>query len=260
VSAAVSVHHESAGPAGAEVVVLSHSLGAALAMWEPQVHALAQRFRVVRYDLRGHGRSPVPPGPYDIPDLGADLVALLDRLGVERAHLCGLSLGGMVSLWVAAHHPARVDRLAVLCSSALLGPAARWTERADAVLAHGVAAVADTVLERWFTPAFRAAEPARVAAARAMLVATPAAGYAACCGAIARMDLRADLPAIGAPTLALAGADDPATTPEHLARVAAGVRDGRLAVVADASHLANLEQPEAVNRLLVEHLLPQGGT
>jgi 3-oxoadipate enol-lactonase len=260
VSAPVEVHAEIDGPAGAEVVVLSHSLGTALAMWEPQAAALAGRFRVVRYDLRGHGRSPVAPGPYDIADLGGDLVALLDRLDVARAHLCGLSLGGMVSLWVAAHHPERVDRLVVCCTSALLGTPESWQERVSQVLAGGTASIADASAARWFTPAFRARQPARVAEARALLAATPAAGYAGCAGAIGRMDLRGDLGAIRAPTLAIAGADDPSTTPEHLARIVAAVPDGLLEVVAEAAHLANLEQPEAVTRLIAWHLRAQGGT
>ena len=252
-SAPVALHHVVDGPDGAPVPELSGSHGSAHEMWEPQVPALARHFRVVRYDLRGHGRSPVPPGPYDIADLGADLVALLDRLGVARAHLCGLSLGGMLSLWTAAHHPERVERLVVCCTSALLGPAELWVERATIVAARGTAAVADGVLSRWFTPALHARDPALVARMRAMLAATPAAGYAACCGAIQRMDLRADLAAIRAPTLAIAGAEDPSTPPAHLSRIASAIAGCRLAVVDDAAHLANVEQPERV-ALILEHL------
>jgi 3-oxoadipate enol-lactonase/4-carboxymuconolactone decarboxylase len=255
VSAPVALHHVVDGPDGAPVLVLSGSLGSALEMWEPQVPALARHFRVVRYDLRGHGRSPVPPGPYDIADLGADLVALLDRLGVARAHLCGLSLGGMLSMWTAAHHPERVERLVVLCTSALLGPPELWVERATIVAARGTAAVADGVLSRWFTPALHARDPALVARMRAMLVATPAAGYAACCGAIQRMDLRADLAAIRAPALAIAGAEDPSTPPAHLSRIASAIAGCRLAVVDGAAHLSNLEQPEQVTALILEHLM-----
>ncbi len=196
VSAPVAVHHQVDGPPDAPVLVLSGSLGSALEMWDPQMPALIRHFRVVRYDLRGHGRSPVPPGPYEIADLGADLIALLDRLGVARAHLCGLSLGGMLSLWTAAHHPERVDRLVVMCTSALLGPPEMWIERAAVVSERGTSAVADTVVARWFTPALQRRAPELVAQMRAMLVATPAAGYAACCGADpAQRDLRAELAA-----------------------------------------------------------------
>jgi len=251
---AVAVHAVVEGPAGAPLVVMSHSLGMTLDMWQPQAEALARSFRVVRYDLRGHGRSPVPPGPYEIADLGADIVALLDRLDVARAHLCGLSLGGMASLWVAAQHPDRVDRLVVCCTSALLGPPAFWVDRAAAVRAGGTEAVADAVVARWFTAAWRARHPDRAAEMRAMIAATPADGYVACCGAIERMDLRADLPALRAPTLAIAGADDPATPPDHLRRIAEAIPGARLAIVGDAAHIANLEQPGAVTDLIQGHL------
>jgi 3-oxoadipate enol-lactonase len=267
-AAPVAVHHvehhgsdggRARGPGGdadggAPVLVLSSSLGTTLELWQPQIAALARHFRVVRYDLRGHGRSPAPPGPYAIADLGGDLIALLDRLRVARAHLAGLSLGGMASLWAAAHHPERVDRLIVCCASARLGPAEAWVERAATVTAHGMDAVADAVVDRWFTAAFKERQPGRVAAMRAMLAATPAAGYAACCGAIARMDLGPDLGAIRAPTLAIAGADDPATPPEHLLRIAAGVAHGRAVVVPRAAHLANVEQPRMITALMLAHL------
>jgi 3-oxoadipate enol-lactonase len=250
----VDVHTLIEGPPDAPVVVMSHSLGVTLQMWQPQAEVLARRFRVVRYDLRGHGRSPVPPGPYEIADLGADVLRLLDRLGVARAHLCGLSLGGMVSLWVAAHHPRRVARLVVCCTSAVLGPPELWSERMAAVRAGGTVAVADAVLARWFTPGWRARHPARVAELRATMAATPAEGYAACCGAIQRMDLRADLAAIRAPTLAVAATEDPSTPPEYLRRIVERIRGARMALVDSAAHLANLEQPERVSELVLSHL------
>lgn len=252
--AAVDVHLLADGPAGAPVVVLSHPLGASLEMWQPQAAALGGSFRVVRYDLRGHGRSPVPPGLYDIADLGADLIALLDRVGAARAHLCGVSLGGMVSLWVAAHRPDRVDRLVLCCTSALLGPPSSWRQRADLVRASGTGAVADAVLARWFTPAFHARCPGVVAAMRATLASTPAAGYAECCGAIERMDLRAELAAVRAPTLAIAAADDPATPPEHLFRIAQGIAGARVVVVEGAAHLASFEKSDEVTALIADHL------
>ena len=255
---AVEVHAAVDGPAGVPVVLLTGSLGSDLSMWDAQVPALAERFRVVRYDARGHGRSPVPPGPYALDDLVDDAVALLDRLDVERAHVVGLSLGGMTALRLAAREPHRVDRLAVLCTSALLGPASAWAERAELVRAQGTAAVAEAVVDRWFTPALRAADPGLVQRMRRMVADTPAEGYAACCAAIETMDLRADLPRIAAPTLAVAGADDPATPPEHLAAVASGVPGGRLLVLPQAAHLASVEQAAAVNAALLAHLDPAG--
>jgi 3-oxoadipate enol-lactonase len=257
-SAGKSLHYVIDGSAGAPVLVLSHSLGATLSMWDPQVKVLASRFQLVRYDLRGHGRSPVPPGPYDIADLGSDLLALLDHLGIERAHLCGLSLGGMVSLWFASHYPERVDRLVVCCTSALLGPPEAWVDRAELVRARGTVAVADAVVGRWFTPQFRAREPARVAAIRDTIAATPSLGYAECCGVIERMDLRPYLAAIRAPTLAIAGAEDPAIGPEHLFQIATALPFGRAVVVEQAAHLANIEQPDRINQLILDHLLSTG--
>lgn len=251
---AVDVHHVVTGPEDAPVVVLSGSLGSTYEMWDPQVDALAERFRVVRYDTRGHGRSPVPPGPYTIDDLVDDVVALLDRLEVRRAHVVGLSLGGMTGLRLAAREPDRVDRLAVLCTGAMLGPASGWTERAATVRTHGTGAVAEAVVQRWFTPGHLAAHPEVRARHEAMVAATPAEGYAGCCEVIAAMDLRPDLPSIGAPTLAIAGADDPATPPVHLKEIATSVQHGRLLVVPDAAHLANVQQPGTVTPAIIEHL------
>jgi 3-oxoadipate enol-lactonase len=238
----------------APVLVLSHSLGATLETWDPQLARLGREFRVVRYDLRGHGRSPSPPGSYDIADLGADLVGLLDRIGAPRAHLCGLSLGGMVSMWVAAHHPARVDRLVVCCATAHFSSSAPWVERAAAVRAGGTGRIADSVVARWFTPGFGARHPELVAAMRAMIAATPAQGYAACCDAIGRIDLRADLAAIRAPTLVIAAADDTAIPPDNSFELARAIAGSRLEVVAQAAHLANVEQPQKMTDLILSHL------
>lgn len=252
--AAVDVHHLVTGPDDAPVVVLSNSLGSTLEMWDAQAVALAERFRVVRYDTRGHGRSPVPGGPYDIDDLADDVVALLDTLRVDRAHFVGLSLGGMTGMRVAARNPERVDRMVVLCTGAHLGPPSAWTERAATVRARGASAVAETVVQRWFTPAYLEENPDVRKASEQMVADTPAEGYAACCEVIAAMDLRPDLPRITAPTLAIAGADDPATPPTHLATIARSVRDGRLLVVPDSAHLANAQQPATVTPAIIDHL------
>jgi 3-oxoadipate enol-lactonase len=249
-----NVHHVLEGPAAARVVVLSNSLGATLRMWDPQAAALAEGARVLRYDMRGHGRSPVPPPPYTLADLGADLIALLDRRGIERAALVGVSLGGMVSMWVAAHAPERVERLVLCSTSALLGPREAWAARAALVRRSGMEAVADTVVARWFTPAFAAAQPDVVAAVRADLAATPPEGYAACCEVVGAMDLRADLGAIQAETLVIGAEHDPSTPPEHARAIAAGIAGARLVVLPRGAHLVNLETPPAVTALLLEHL------
>jgi 3-oxoadipate enol-lactonase len=251
---AVAVDAVVTGREDGPVVVLSNSLGSTYQMWNAQVAALEERFRVVRYNIRGHGGSPVPDGPYSIDDLADDLVALLDRLGVGRAHLVGLSLGGMTALRVAARDAERVDRLAVLCTGAQLPPASGWTDRATTVRSGGSGAVATAVVERWFTPKYLSAHPEVRQAAEAMVAATSAQGYAGCCEAIAALDLRDDLASITAPTLAIAGADDPATPPPKLEEIATGVKNGKLLVVARAAHLANAEQPGIITPALIEHL------
>ncbi|MFY1576422.1 3-oxoadipate enol-lactonase [Verrucosispora sp. WMMD703] len=253
-----ALHYTVDGPPDAPVLLLGSSLGTTGAMWQPQVAALAERYRVVRYDHLGHGGSATPAGPYTIDLLGRKVLRLLDDLSVTRVHYAGLSLGGMVGMWLAAHAPERIDRLALLCTSALLGPADGWRARAAAVRAGRLDSIADAIVERWFTPAFTATHPDAVAAYRNMLVSTPAAGYAGCCAAIAAMDLRPDLTAIRAPTLVVGAADDPATPPEHAAAIAERIPSARLVVLDGAAHLANVEQPEAVTRLLADHLDPKG--
>jgi 3-oxoadipate enol-lactonase len=248
------LHHTVDGPDGAPLLVLGSSLGTSGAMWQPQLAGLVSRFRVVRYDHRGHGSSPVPPGPYRIEDLGMDLLALLDHLGLDRVHLGGLSLGGMVAMWLAAHAPERVDRLVLLCTSARLGPPETWVRRAASVRAGGMETIAEAVLARWFTPGFVERHPGVVGWARRLLFTTPPEGYAGCCAAIGKMDLIPVLGRITAPTLVIAGAEDPATPPDHGALIAAGIPGARLTVVPGAAHLANVEQPDEIDRLLPEFL------
>lgn len=253
---AVGLHADASGPPGAPSVLLLGSLGSTTAMWDAQLPALTERFRVVRCDTRGHGRSPAPPGPYSLDDLVDDAVAVLRRLSVPRAHVVGLSLGGMVALRLAAREPQLVDRLAVLCSSPRLAPPEAWEQRAVLVRKEGTGAVADAVVGRWFTDRFRADHPAVVSKMRAMVTATPAEGYAGCCEAIAAADLRPDLPRVAAPVLAIAGEDDVATPPEHLTAIATGVRDGRIVRLPQAAHLANVERAAEVDALLLDHLTP----
>lgn len=250
----VRVHHRVDGPPDAPVLVLSGSLGSDLRMWQPQVESLTAAFRVVRYDHRGHGRSPVPAGPYALDDLTDDLLRLLDDLGVEHTDFCGLSLGGMVGMQLAARVPERVRRLVLCCTSAALGPADTWVQRAATVRAHGMSAVADAVWDRWVTPAFAEREPALAHELRAMLLATPAEGYAGCCEAIAHMALQPLLPQVRAPTLVLAGADDQATPPSHGEAIAASIAHASLTVVPGARHLANVEQDTAVTSAILRHL------
>lgn len=256
---APTVAYDEHGDPANPTLVLSSSLGTSRAMWDPQLEALTPHFHVVRYDHRGHGDSPAPPGPYTLADLGEDVVALLDRLGIGRAHVCGLSLGGIVGLWLGAIRPERVDRL-VVCGTAPTFPAESWHERAATVRAHGTEVMADATMERWFTPGFRERHPDVVDRLRTSLLATRTEGYAGCCEALAGADLTDALADITAPTLAIAGADDPATPPEQLERIAGGVADGHLVVVDDAAHLVNLHQPERVGALIRDHLDTGGRT
>jgi 3-oxoadipate enol-lactonase len=252
---AVVLHYEQSGPLDAPVLLLGSSLGTTLEMWTPALASLARRFRVVRFDHRGHGRSPVPEGPYEIADLAGDVLALLDRLGLGRVFYAGVSLAGMVGLWLAAHAPARIERLVCICSSAHLPPAQAWADRAARVRAAGsVGVVADGVLERWFTPAYARSHAEIVEWAGAMLRSSPAEGYAACCGAIERLDLRSDLARITAPTLAVGAAEDHAVPPSHSQAIAAGVPGARLELLAHGAHLAAIERADEVATLIERHL------
>jgi 3-oxoadipate enol-lactonase len=249
------LHYQQSGPLDGPVLLLGSSLGTTLDMWTPALPALERRHRVVRFDHRGHGRSPVPQGPYEIADLGGDVLALLDRLALERVSYAGVSLAGMVGLWLAAHAPERIERLVCICSSAHLPPARAWADRAAAVTAAGsVAVVADAVLERWFTPAYAQSHPEVLGWVGAMLRGTSPQGYAACCGAIERLDLRRDLAAITAPTLAVGAAADPAIPPEHSRAIAAAVRGARLEILPHGAHLAAVECADEVADLIERHL------
>ncbi|GJG88072.1 hypothetical protein tb265_32530 [Gemmatimonadetes bacterium T265] len=242
------------GPAGAPVLLLVNSLGTTLDAWAPQAAAFAGRFRVLRYDARGHGASDVPPGAYSLDRLGRDAVELLDALGIARAHVCGLSLGGMVGQWLGARAPARVGRLVLACTAPYMGPPAGWQERIDAVLREGMGAVVDGVLGRWFTPGFRARSPGAVAPVRAMLLSAAPAGYAGCCAAIRDMDLRPTAPLVTVPVRLVAGVHDPVTPPEQAAAIARALPGGAEVVRLDAAHLANVEQPEAFARAVLDFL------
>jgi 3-oxoadipate enol-lactonase len=241
-------HHETTGDG--PPVLMGSSLGTSLHMWDEQL-PLAERFRLIRYDHRGHGQSAAPPGPYEIADLAGDVL----ELGAGRTHYVGLSIGAMIGMWLAANAPERIDRLVLICTSAQLGPPSMWQDRAAKVLAAGSAEpVADAVVDRWLTPAFAAEHPDARAKLRAMLTAADPAGYAACCGAIERMDLRAELGRITAPTLVISGADDLATPVEHQRLIAEAIPGARHEILSPAAHVAAVEQAGAVNRLIEEHL------
>lgn len=244
------------GPADAPPLVLLNSVGSTTAMWTPCLAPLAERFRVIRIDTRGHGES--PPAPADdactIDDLAGDVLETLDELGLTRVDMAGLSLGGMVAMWIAAHRPERVSRLALLCTSAHLTPSQLWRDRAATVRADGMGAIAEPVAARWITPGLAERDPDLLAALQAVVTSIDAESYAQCADAIAALDLRPDLARIAAPTLVIGGADDPATPQPHQQAIAHGIAGARLEIVDDASHVLTYEQPGHVAALLLEHL------
>jgi 3-oxoadipate enol-lactonase len=250
---AVAVSYRIDGPADAPVVVLSNSLGATRAMWDAQVPALAERYRVIGYDVRGHGESPSPPGPYTLDDLADDVVALLDEVGAERAHLVGVSLGGMTFIRLAARYPERALSLVAMCTSAAVDGTG-YRERAAAVRERGTAALAPAVVARWVTPAFAAAHPDVDARLEAMVSGADDEGYALCCEVLATLDLRADLPRIAVPTLVVSGADDLALPPEHQRVIAEGIPGAELITMSPGAHILTVEQPLQVTGAIFGHL------
>ncbi|MDQ2695917.1 MAG: 3-oxoadipate enol-lactonase [Pseudomonadota bacterium] len=237
------LHYRLDGPEHAPVLVLANSLGTDLGMWEPQLPAFARRFRVLRYDSRGHGASQVTPGPYSIEQLAGDVVGLLDALGIRRAHFCGLSLGGMVGQWLGVNAGERLRRLVLCNTAARIAPPELWNNRIMAVQKGGMAAITPAVLERWFTAAFLKQSPAAIEPVRATLLATPPEGYVACCAAVRDMDQRQAISAIRCPTLVIAGTQDQATPPAD-GRFLAEQIGGAEYVELDAAHLSNIEKAD----------------
>jgi 3-oxoadipate enol-lactonase len=248
----VDLHHVETGQGTS--LLLGASLGATLEMWDPQL-PLAAHHRLIRFDTRGHGGSPVPAGPYTIAELGADVLALMDRLGVERADYAGVSIGGMVGQWLAVNAPDRIARLIVICSAPRTTNSDTFIERAATVRAQrSVEPVAEAVVARWFTERFAAAQPEVIDRHRAMVAATPPDGYASCAEAVAGHDVRAGLPLVTAPTLVIAGAQDNAIGPDNGRAIAEAIPGARFELLDPGAHLATIERADDINRLIEEHL------
>ncbi|MGH8353866.1 MAG: 3-oxoadipate enol-lactonase [Pseudomonas sp.] len=246
------------GPARAPVLLLSNSLGTDLHMWDEQIPAFAEHFRVLRYDSRGHGGSLVSAGPYSIEQHGRDVLALLDALHIERAHYCGLSMGGLIGQWLGINAGSRLHKLVICNTAAKIGTAEIWNTRIDGVLRDGQAAMValrDASSARWFTAAFAAAAPGKVKALTDMLAATSPAGYAACCAAVRDADFREQLGAIAVPTLVVCGTHDPVTTPSDGQFMFERIRAAEFAEFA-AAHLSNVEASAAFSRRVLDFLLP----
>jgi 3-oxoadipate enol-lactonase len=242
----MTLHHEVEGDG--PVVVLSGSLGSTLAMWDAQVAGLRGELRLVRYDHPGHGGSSLED-VHDVASLARGVIDLLDELDLERSSFCGLSLGGAVGLQLALDAPRRLDRLVLACTAARFGDPSFWDERIALVRERGMAAIADVLLPRWFTPAFR-----NVQTFRTMLEAVPPETYVRYCELLRELDLRGELGRIEAPTLAIAGADDPTAPPAAVEELASELADARVVVLERAAHLANVERPEAFNAALLAHV------
>jgi 3-oxoadipate enol-lactonase len=234
------VHYSLTGKENAPVLIFSNSLGTNFSMWDPQAAALEKEFRVLRYDTRGHGQTAVTPGPYSIEQLSRDVLALLDHLKLDRVNFCGLSMGGMIGMWLGIHAPQRFHRIVLCNTAAKIGTAEMWNARIETVRKGGTKSVAAAVVERWFTPEFRAASPAAVATALQMLENSPAEGYAECCAAIRDMDQRETVKNVRVPTLVIAGAKDPVTPPAEGRFLADHIPGAKYAEL-PAAHLSNIE-------------------
>ena len=252
-------HHLSyqlTGPDEAETVCLSHSLACSGVMWDSQMPALSDRFRVLRYDIRGHGGSEATPGPYTLDMLGDDVIAMLDALDIERVHWVGLSMGGMIGQNLALRYPERLRSLLLCDTLSVISQAAQsvWADRIETAARDGMGPLCEPTLGRWFTPAYLERDPPALASIRAQILNTPATGYIGCCEAIRRLDYINRLKDIRLPTRVIVGAQDPATTPADARDIHARIEGSSLEVIDDAAHLANVEQPEAFNDAMIEFL------
>jgi 3-oxoadipate enol-lactonase len=236
------------GRADAPALLFSHSLGVTMDTWAPQASDLGDTFRIVRYDARGHGGSDAPAGLYSIELLGRDALAVLDAAGVANAHLVGLSMGGMVGMWVGIHAPQRLRRLVLANTTAHIPLRDMWSSRIETALGTGMDSIAAPTLDRWLGEDFKARQPqARDAMVAAMRAMSPV-GYAGCCGALREADQRASIGRITAPTLVVTGTADLATTPAVAQALAEAIPGARALTIEEAGHLSNVEQPESFNR------------
>ena len=259
-TATINTHYELSGPKNAPVVMLSHSLGSNLHMWDPQMTALETKYQVLRYDTRGHGASDVPGGAYTLDQLVSDAVALMDALGIEKVNFVGLSMGGMIGQGLALKHADRVARLALCDTSAYMPPEAQpiVQERIDTARKEGLAALVDGTLARWFTPPYLKKKGPGVDIIRNIFLTSPLAGYIGCTEAIRRLNYIDELARIKIPTLVVVGADDPGTPVAAAQAIHERIAGSRLLVIPSASHLSNIEQAEAFNQNLAGFLAPAG--
>lgn len=254
----VGIAYRVEGDLDAPPVALLNSAGCDVRMWDEHMGVLGEGFRILRYDARGHGASDVPPPPYTLDRLGADLVALLDALSIGRVHVVGASLGGLVALWMAVHRPERIDRAVFAGTAARIGTAELWQERADAVRAGGTGAVADVVMTRFFSAPFRRDHPDVVGRFADALRAQSPQGYEGTCLALRDVDLREEVGSIAAPSLIVVGDLDEATPPADAAWLHGAIGHSRLVTLGGAGHLCAVERPEAFDRIVQGFLRGEG--
>jgi len=248
------IHVEVTGPENAPALMLSNSLGTNLHMWDDQADAFAKRFRLIRYDRRGHGQSGAPKGPYSFDRFGRDILGVLDVLGIKKTNWCGLSMGGMDGQWLGANAPNRVEKLVLANTNFYYADKAPWADRIRFVREKGLEALVAPNMERWFTKGFRDRAPEAIARMTKMFVASDREGYIGCVEAIRDMDFRASNPTIKAPTLVIVGAHDPATPPAAGETIAKAIPGAKLATL-DAAHISNVEQPAAFTKAALDFLL-----
>ena len=237
------LHYEIAGSPTAPLLVLSNSLGTNFSMWEPQLPELSKRWRILRYDTRGHGQSSVTRGPYSMAQLGRDVLDLLTALGIAKFSFCGLSLGGMTGMWLGLHAPERLQKLVLCSTGAKIGTAETWNARIETVRKGGMKSIGTITMERWFTARFRAQRPEIVERTQKMVESANPKGYIACCGALRDCDLREAVAGIRSATLVISATHDPATPPSDGRFLTEHIRGARY-VELDAAHLSNIEQQE----------------
>jgi 3-oxoadipate enol-lactonase len=252
----IQINYELTGKQHAPVVVLSHSLACSMVMWDPQLEMLESKLRVLRFDTRGHGGSQAPQGPYTLEQLADDAIGILDALDIERVHWVGLSMGGMIGQGLALSHPDRLESLVLADTAAIIPDEAQpvWQERLDAVRNEGMQAVAESTLERWFTPNYLKQNLPEVDQIRQQILDTPVAGYVGCSEAIRKLTYLDQLGAIQVPTMIMVGADDPGTPVAASEAMHARIKGSNLVVIPAAAHLSNIEQKKVFNKNLMAHL------
>jgi len=253
---ATQIHYQLTGPEDQPTLVLSHSLGTDFAMWDPQVAEFPKHFRLLRYDTRGHGQSQVTPGPYTFDVLGRDVLALADHLGIGKFSFCGLSMGGVIGMWLAINASYRLRKVVLCSTAAKIGNADTWNARIEQVRKAGTKSIASATMERWFTPTFRQQHPEAVEQIRRMVENSDKDGYIACCEALREADFRGGLYSIRTPTLVISGTHDPATTPSDGRFISEQIPGARYAEL-DAAHMNNIERRQEFTKVVLEFLSSQ---